>query len=123
MTRVAAGEGTALLLGPLAVRPSYKNLGIGRRLVRIAVEAAANADAAAVLLVGDQPYYGPLGFSKMPRGQVSLPRPVDLDRILVAELTPGAAAALKGMVDHEDRIRAALSLPTVHGDEVAQRAG
>src|SRR6185436_971686 len=38
MTRVAAGEGTALLLGPLAVRPAYKNLGIGRRLVRIAVE-------------------------------------------------------------------------------------
>ena len=26
-------------------------------------------------------------------------------------------------VDHEDRIRAALSLPPVHGDEVAQRAG
>ena len=40
MTRVAAGEGRALLLGPLAVRPAYKNLGIGRRLVRIAVEAA-----------------------------------------------------------------------------------
>jgi predicted N-acetyltransferase YhbS len=91
--------------------------------VRIAVEAAANADAAAVLLVGDQPYYGPLGFSKMPRGQVSLPRPVDLDRILVAELRPGAAAALKGMVDHEDRIRAALSLLPGYGDELAQRAG
>ena len=37
MTRVAAGRGRALLLGPLAVRPSWKNLGIGRRLVAIAV--------------------------------------------------------------------------------------
>ena len=68
MTRIAAGEGRALLLGPLAVRPAYKNLGIGRRLVRIAVEAAAKAGAAAVLLVGDEPYYGPLGFKKVPRG-------------------------------------------------------
>jgi len=105
MTRVAAGEGRALLLGPLAVRPAYKNLGIGRKLVRIAVEAAETANAAAVLLVGDEPYYGPLGFKKVPRGQLAMPRPVDLDRILAVELKPGAVAALKGMVDHEDLVR------------------
>ena len=40
LTRVAAGEGRAVLLGPLAVRPAFKNLGIGRRLVAIALEAA-----------------------------------------------------------------------------------
>jgi predicted N-acetyltransferase YhbS len=104
MTRVAAGEGRALLLGPLAVRPAYKNLGIGRRLVRIAVEAAEQGGAAAVLLVGDEPYYGPLGFRKVPRGQLAMPRPVDLERILAIELKPGALAALKGMVDHEDGV-------------------
>ena len=123
MTRVAAGEGTALLLGPLAVRPAYKNLGIGRRLVRIAVEAAGKADAAAVLLVGDAPYYGPLGFSKIPRGQLAMPRPVDLDRILVVELQAGAAAALKGMVDHEDRVRPALSRLPIDAEMVARKAG
>ena len=106
MTRVAAGEGRALLLGPLAVRPAYKNLGIGRKLVGIAVEAAEQANAAAVLLVGDEPYYGPLGFKKVPRGQLAMPRPVDLERILAVELKPGAVAALKGMVDHEDLVRA-----------------
>jgi predicted N-acetyltransferase YhbS len=104
MTRVAAGEGRALLLGPLAVRPAYKNLGIGRRLVRIAVEAAEQGGAAAVLLVGDEPYYGPFGFRKVPRGQLAMPRPVDLERILAIELKPGALAALKGMVDHEDGV-------------------
>ena len=41
MTRIAAGEGRALLLGPLAVRPDFKNIGIGRRLVAIALQAAA----------------------------------------------------------------------------------
>ena len=94
MTRIAAGEGRALLLGPLAVRPAYKNLGIGRRLVAIALEAADKAGAPAVMLVGDEPYYGPLGFKRIPRGQISMPRPVDLDRLLAHEIVPGAVARL-----------------------------
>ncbi|MGO4842966.1 GNAT family N-acetyltransferase, partial [Rhizobiaceae sp. 2RAB30] len=57
MTRVAAGEGKALMLGPLAVKPAYKNVGIGRRLVKMVLEAAENWGAPAVLLVGDEPYY------------------------------------------------------------------
>src|SRR5215216_2362818 len=35
MTRVAAGKGRALMLGPLAVKPAHQNLGIGRALVRM----------------------------------------------------------------------------------------
>lgn len=105
LTRVAAGEGRALLLGPLAVRPAYKNLGIGKTLVRMAVEAARKAGAGSVVLVGDEPYYGPLGFVRVPRGQIAMPRPVDLNRILAVELKPGAVAALKGMMDHEDQVR------------------
>ncbi|TIU52951.1 MAG: N-acetyltransferase, partial [Mesorhizobium sp.] len=54
MTRVAAGAGRAMMLGPLAVRPAFKNLGIGRRLVAIALEAAVKAGAPAVILVGDE---------------------------------------------------------------------
>lgn len=102
LTRIAAGEGRALLLGPLAVRPAHKNLGIGRELVAIAIDAARKAGASAVLLVGDEPYYGPLGFKRVPRGQLSMPRPVDLDRILVHELIEGSAAVLRGEVCHAD---------------------
>ena len=102
MTRIAAGEGRALLLGPLAVRPAFKNLGIGRKLVAIALEAAAKAGAPAVILVGDEPYYGPLGFKRIPRGQISMPRPVDLDRLLAVEIAPGAVAQLSGEVCHAD---------------------
>lgn len=112
LTRIAAGEGRALLLGPLAVRPAFKNLGIGRRLVAIALEAAEKAGAAAVILVGDEPYYGPLGFKRVPRGQVSMPRPVDLDRILAVEIEPGALARLKGEVCHADNAKIPERCPT-----------
>lgn len=103
MTRVRAGQGEALLLGPLAVQPKYKNLGIGRRLVAIALEAAAKAGFKAVILVGDEPYYGPLGFKRVPRGKLTMPRPVDYGRLLVHEIDPGAIEAFSGMLDHADR--------------------
>ena len=105
LTRIAAGRGRALLLGPLAVRPAYKNIGIGRKLVKIALAEAEKTGAPAVVLVGDEPYYGPLGFKKIPRGQISMPRPVDLGRLLAVEIEPGAVALLTGMVDHEDRAK------------------
>ncbi len=108
MTRVAAGKGRALLLGPLAVRPEWKNIGVGRRLVTLSLEAAAKAGIGAVILVGDEPYYGPLGFQRVPRGQLSMPGPVDLNRVLAHEITPGAVANLSGMLDHENRARAVV---------------
>ena len=105
LTRIAGDKGEALLLGPLAVRPAYKNRGIGRKLVAIAIEAARRAGEACVLLVGDEPYYGPLGFKKIPNGQITMPRPVDPDRILAYEIEPGSAAQLRGNVDHIARKR------------------
>ena len=100
MTWIAAGAGRALLLGPLAVRPAFKNKGIGRKLVAIAVDGAREAGAGAVVLVGDAPYYGPLGFEKIPHGQISMPRPVDPNRLLAAELKESAVAALRGEIMH-----------------------
>ena len=100
MTWIAAGKGRALLLGPLAVRPSFKNIGIGRRLVAMALDAAKEAGAPSVVLVGDEPYYGPLGFKKIPYGQVAMPRPVDPNRLLAVEIRPGAVALLAGDVCH-----------------------
>ncbi|WP_274627956.1 GNAT family N-acetyltransferase [Arvimicrobium flavum] len=122
MTRVAAGEGRALMLGPLAVKPDYKNLGIGRHLVKLAIEAAGKAGWPAVILVGDEPYYGPLGFRRIPRGQVSMPRPVDLDRLLAVEIKEGAISKLTGMIDHEDRVTASLPVEE-RAPDAARRVG
>lgn len=92
------GTPGALLLGPLAVDPAFANQGYGRALVANALEAAREAGIGIVVLVGDEPYYGKLGFRPIPHGQIALPGPVNPDRLLAAELTPGRLAECKGLV-------------------------
>lgn len=106
LTSVKVGPTPALLLGPLAVRPEWKNRGVGKALMRMSLDAAKKAGHRLVVLVGDEPYYGPLGFQRVPRGQLSLPAPVDLNRLLAHEIKSGAVAALTGLLDHEKRARA-----------------
>jgi predicted N-acetyltransferase YhbS len=52
-----------------------------------------------VLLVGDEPYYGPLGFARLPPYAVTLPGPVDPARVLIASLAPNAAVGLTGKAE------------------------
>ncbi len=92
------GKGGALLLGPLAVDPAWANQGYGRGLVAKALEHARAAGIALVVLVGDEPYYARLGFRRIPWGQIALPGPVDPNRLLAAELQPGALAAYAGTI-------------------------
>ncbi len=102
LTPIAVGEGRAMLLGPLAVRPSWKNLGIGRKLMAMAADAAKSRGARAIVLVGDAPYYGPLGYVQVKPGTMTMPWPVDPARLLVLELMPGGAASLNGAISHAD---------------------
>lgn len=103
LTPIAVGEGRAMLLGPLAVRPAWKNLGIGRKLLTIAADAAREKGVTAIVLVGDAPYYGPFGYERVKAGAMTMPWPVDAARLLVKELVPGAATALHGPVAHADQ--------------------
>lgn len=100
MTPVLAGPVRGHLLGPLAVRPSHKNIGIGRELVRIAIAAAERAGSEAVILVGDPPYYGPLGFQPVARSALSFPGPVDPARVLAVPLARSVMERLSGTLRH-----------------------
>lgn len=94
-----AGTGAmGLLLGPLAVREGLKGKGIGKALLRKAVDAAREAGAAYILLVGDKPYYWPFGFETLPKGKVQMPGPVDPARFLVCAIVPEVVETLGGMV-------------------------
>lgn len=92
------GEPGALLLGPLAVDPEFAGQGFAKRLVRETLDDAKSKGIKLILLVGDEPYYGRLGFVRVPPGQIQLPGPVNPDRLLVAELATGAAEKFHGLV-------------------------
>lgn len=94
--------GGALLLGPLAVDPELANRGYGRGLAGTALEEARAAGIALVVLVGDEPYYARLGFRRVPTGRILMPGPVDPDRLLAAELSPGALAGYSGLLQGAD---------------------
>jgi predicted N-acetyltransferase YhbS len=96
MTPIAIGVAPALLLGPLIVEPVFRSQGIGEALVKSSLEAAKAGGWKLVILVGDEPYYARMGFQRAPPGQISLPGPVDPERLLYCELDPGALAAAKG---------------------------
>lgn len=103
MTPILIGAEPALLLGPLAVDPDFENRGIGRALVRETLARAAAAGHRLVLLVGDRPYYGPLGFHAVSPERVRMPGPVDPRRVLVAELVEGAREGAEGLVARAPR--------------------
>lgn len=92
------GKDGAVLLGPLVVAPEFANQGFGRKLVAEAVEAARAAGVKLVVLIGDEPYYGRLGFHPVPPGAITFPGPVDPRRILACELGDGALAEFNGLV-------------------------
>ncbi|MEM8540151.1 MAG: N-acetyltransferase [Pseudomonadota bacterium] len=102
--KTSESKSCGLLLGPLAIQPNVQNLGIGKALVRYCIEAAKATRAQFVMLVGDQPYYGPLGFETAPVKQVWMPGPVDEKRLLVCPLADFDAVAMSGLVCHVDLI-------------------
>jgi predicted N-acetyltransferase YhbS len=92
------GEGRALLLGPLVVHPANKGNGFGKALAEEGIARARAQGFRLVVLVGDMPYYGRFGFVPIPRGQITLPGPVDPARLLGLELAPGALREAAGLV-------------------------
>jgi len=96
---VWAGRGRrALLLGPLAVHPEFRNRGIGSMLMRHAIGAARRLGHGAVLLVGDAPYYARFGFAADLTAGLWMPGRYERDRLLALELRPGALDGARGLI-------------------------
>jgi predicted N-acetyltransferase YhbS len=87
---VVVGDAKALLLGPLTVEPPFRSRGVGHLLLERALRDAKAKGHRLVFLVGDEAYYSRAGFKKVPQGRVTMPGPVDYNRLLVVELVDGA---------------------------------
>jgi len=95
---VSAGGAPALVLGPLAVDPACRDLGIGAALVNRALTLAKARGHGAVILLGDAPYYARFGFSGQKTGELTLPGSFERDRLLAVELRDGALDGAWGMI-------------------------
>ncbi|WP_314952904.1 N-acetyltransferase [Bradyrhizobium cosmicum] len=95
---VSAAGRPALVLGPLAVDPACRELGIGAALMQQALAAARARGHAAVILLGDAPYYARFGFTGEKTGALSLPGPFEPDRLLAIEFQAGALDGAEGMI-------------------------
>jgi predicted N-acetyltransferase YhbS len=108
---VSAGDIPALVLGPLAVDPSCRDLGIGAALMDQALEAAKARGHGAVILLGDALYYARFGFSADKTGGLSLPGPFERDRLLGLEFVEGALDGACGMIAPTGGIIAPTGVP------------
>ncbi|HEY1612414.1 MAG TPA: N-acetyltransferase [Rhizomicrobium sp.] len=95
---IAVGDEPALLLGPLAVRAEERGRGIGIALMGRGIDEARTRSHRAIVLVGDEPYYGRVGFRPLAPGTVKFPGPVDAARILALPLADGALERLRGEI-------------------------
>jgi predicted N-acetyltransferase YhbS len=95
---VSAGGVPALVLGPLAVDPGCRGLGLGAALMRQGLALAKARGHGAVILLGDAPYYGRFGFSTLKTGELLLPGAFERDRLLALELRPGALDGAWGTI-------------------------
>jgi len=95
---VSAGGIPALMLGPLAVEASSRQLGVGAALMDHALAAAKARGHRAVILLGDAPYYARFGFSAAKTGELVLPGAFERDRLLGLELCEGALSGAWGMI-------------------------
>lgn len=95
---IAGSAGAALLLGPIAVDGKQQGRGIGAALMERALNEARVKGHAAVILVGDAPYYQRFGFTHGLVADLHLPGPVDRNRFLGLELIHGALDGAEGLV-------------------------
>ena len=95
---ICIGNTPALLLGPLTVEPPFRSRGIAKALLDRALDEARKKGHRLIVLVGDEPYYGRVGFKRIPRGSVTMPGPVDPARLLIHELADGAFEGVSGAI-------------------------
>src|SRR5204863_5892903 len=98
LSPICIGQAKALLLGPLAVEPAFRERGVGYALIERALAQAKANGHRLVLLVGVEPYYGKSGFKVIPKGRATMPGPVDPARLLVCELVDGAFDGVSGPI-------------------------
>jgi len=99
MTPISVGGVDGYMLGPLATHPNFRRRGAGKMLaIEVSRIALERGEGSFVLLVGDQDYYGPLGWQVTTPGAIVWPGPVDPRRVLLYSEDKTLASRLSGKI-------------------------
>lgn len=96
----------ALLLGPIAVDPELRGLGIGISLIRRTIAQARVDGHRLAVLVGDADYYKRVGFTSADDFGITMPG--QPDRLMVKALTAGGLDGVGGPVRRWGWVRSGL---------------
>lgn len=92
---------SALLLGPIAIKPELQGLGYGIALMKHGLKKAKNIGHSRVILVGDEAYYKRVGFSRDLAVNISMTGQDDEHRLLAKELVKGSFDKVKGLIQKD----------------------
>jgi len=90
----------SLSLAPMAVKPSYQNLGIGTALVKAGLEKASKQGFESVIVLGHDKYYPRFGFEPASKWKITCPYEVPDEVFMALELVPGALNHVSGKVQY-----------------------
>ncbi|CAL9914869.1 putative acetyltransferase [Candidatus Liberibacter solanacearum] len=86
------------MLGPIVVHLLYRNKGIGKKLIQMAIKGARTKGSEVVVLVGDADYYTKIGFQKVPFKSLLFPVPVNPQRVMFYPIENNIVENLKGVI-------------------------
>ena len=98
---IKIGEYSALLLGPIAIKPDLQGEGLGIFLMKHGLKKAKDEGHSRVILVGDEGYYKRVGFSRNLALDLTMPGQADEERLLAKALEEGSFDGVKGLISKD----------------------
>lgn len=88
----------AVGLGPIAVHPDHRGVGVGSQLIRAGLDRCREEGYEAVVLLGHPTYYSRFGFTMARSRGIHWEHEMPGDPFMVLELVPGALDGVSGVV-------------------------
>ncbi|ART75056.1 GNAT family N-acetyltransferase [Sutcliffiella horikoshii] len=91
-------ENESLALAPVSVAPEYQSKGVGKTLIREAIQRAIALRHTSIIVLGHKDYYPKFGFKRADLWNISAPFPVPAESFMALELTEGSLQHVQGTV-------------------------